>query len=174
MAVNLSARQLQQPGLLDEVRAALRDSGLPASSLVLEITETVMMKDMEMSILRLEELKMLGVKLAIDDFGTGYSSLNYLRQFPVDILKVDRSFISGVNEHGEEAALTDAIIGLANTLGLSPVAEGIESSDQRSRLLELNCGLGQGFFFAEPLAHQELEGFLNRHAAARTADPVAP
>ena len=170
--MNLSARQLQAPGLVAEVREALEVSGLHPSSLVLEITETVMMQDMDLSILKLQQLKDLGVQLAVDDFGTGYSSLNYLRQFPVDILKVDRSFVGEVTGRGEEAALTDAIISLASTLGLSAVAEGIELEEQYQRLLAMKCDLGQGFFFARPMAEDQLVSFLTGRSADRT-DSVA-
>ncbi|MGH2386541.1 MAG: putative bifunctional diguanylate cyclase/phosphodiesterase, partial [Candidatus Limnocylindria bacterium] len=151
MSVNISARQLQHQGLIDEVRIALRSSGLDPGDLIIEITETAMMQDTEMAIIRLNQLKDLGVRLAIDDFGTGYSSLNYLRRFPVDILKVDKSFIDEISDGGEQSALTASIIKLAGTLQLTPVAEGIEREDQLVRLLELHCTLGQGFYFAEPL-----------------------
>jgi EAL domain-containing protein (putative c-di-GMP-specific phosphodiesterase class I) len=164
MAVNLSARQLARPEIVDEVRNILAETGLPASSLILEITESVMMQDMELSIERLTELKQLGVKLAIDDFGTGYSSLNYVRRFPVDILKVDKSFIDGVSEEGESSALTAAVIELAGILNLKPVAEGIERADQLERLLELKCDLGQGFFFAKPLPPAELNALMQERS----------
>ncbi len=160
MAVNLSARQLVRPEIVDEVRDILQETGLDPHSLILEITESVMMQDMELSIERLTELKSLGVQLAIDDFGTGYSSLNYVRRFPVDILKVDKSFIDGVSEGGESSALTAAVIELAAILGLKPVAEGIERADQLQRLLELHCDLGQGFLFAKPLPGTDLESLL--------------
>jgi EAL domain-containing protein (putative c-di-GMP-specific phosphodiesterase class I) len=174
MAVNLSARQLARPEVVDEVREILEDTGVPPSALVLEITESVMMQDMEMSIERLSSLKALGVQLAIDDFGTGYSSLNYVRRFPVDILKVDKSFIDGVNEEGESSALTAAVIELAGILNLRPVAEGIERADQLDRLLELRCDLGQGFFFAKPLPSEELEALLvERLAMQAEADALA-
>ncbi len=123
-----------------------------------------MMQDMELSIERLTELKALGVQLAIDDFGTGYSSLNYVRRFPVDILKVDKSFIDGVSEGGESSALTAAVIELAGILNLKPVAEGIERADQLQRLLELHCDLGQGFFFAKPLPSDDLKALLHERA----------
>ena len=126
MAVNLSARQVARPELVDEVRQILEETGLEPSTLILEITESVMIQDMDLAISRLTELKALGVQLAIDDFGTGYSSLNYVRRFPVDILKVDKSFIDGVTEGGESSALTAAVIELASILNLKPVAEGIE------------------------------------------------
>jgi diguanylate cyclase (GGDEF)-like protein/PAS domain S-box-containing protein len=161
MAVNLSARQVQRPEIVDDVRTILEETRLDPSLLILEITESVMMQDMELSIARLTELKDLGVQLAIDDFGTGYSSLNYVRRFPVDILKVDKSFIDGVSEGGEASALTAAVIELASILNLKPVAEGIERADQLQRLLELHCDLGQGFLFAKPLQTEDLRAMLN-------------
>jgi diguanylate cyclase (GGDEF)-like protein/PAS domain S-box-containing protein len=174
MAVNISARQIARPELVDEVREILTETGLDPGSLILEITETVMMQDMELSIERLGMLKQLGVQLAVDDFGTGYSSLNYIRRFPVDILKVDKSFIDGVNEGGEASALTEAVIKLAGILNLKPVAEGIERADQLQRLLELNCDMGQGFLFAKPLPSQELASLLDDRAVmASEAEALA-
>jgi len=160
MAVNLSARQLQRPEIVGEIAETLMETGLEPSSLVLEITESVMMQDMDLSIQRLAELKELGVKLAVDDFGTGYSSLNYIRRFPVDILKVDKSFVDGVNLGGEESALTAAIIELAGILKLRPVAEGIERADQLEKLLDLKCDLGQGYYFAKPLPLEGIDELL--------------
>jgi diguanylate cyclase (GGDEF)-like protein/PAS domain S-box-containing protein len=174
MAVNLSARQLARPEIVDEVRESLVENGLTPGSLILEITESVMMQDMELSIERLTELKELGVQLAVDDFGTGYSSLNYIRRFPVDILKVDKSFVDGVSEGGEASALTAAVIELAGILNLKPVAEGIERADQLQRLLELKCDLGQGFYFARPLPGDELQTLLTERTAMRDeADALA-
>jgi len=161
MAVNLSARQLQRPEIVGEIAETLMETGLDPQSLVLEITESVMMQDMDLSIQRLAELKELGVKLAVDDFGTGYSSLNYIRRFPVDILKVDKSFVDGVNLGGEESALTAAIIELAGILKLRPVAEGIERADQLEKLLDLKCDLGQGFYFARPLPPDGIDELLS-------------
>ncbi len=171
MAVNLSARQVARPEIVEDVRQILAETGLAPSTLILEITESVMMQDMEMAIARLTELKSLGVQLAIDDFGTGYSSLNYVRRFPVDILKVDKSFIDGVTDGGESSALTAAVIELAGILNLKPVAEGIERADQLERLLDMQCDLGQGFYFAKPLPDEELEGLLTerRQMAADAA-----
>jgi diguanylate cyclase (GGDEF)-like protein/PAS domain S-box-containing protein len=174
MAVNLSARQIARPELVDEVSEILFETGLDPGSLTLEITESVMMQDMELSIERLGELKQLGVQLAVDDFGTGYSSLNYIRRFPVDILKVDKSFVDGVSDGGEASALTAAVIELAGILNLKPVAEGIERADQLQRLLELHCEMGQGFFFAKPLPGVELETLLDERAAMQgEADALA-
>jgi diguanylate cyclase (GGDEF)-like protein/PAS domain S-box-containing protein len=148
VGVNLSARQLQRPELIDEVRDALASSGLPPELLVLELTESVMMRDVEVSTRRLAELKQLGVLLAIDDFGTGYSSLNYLQRFPVDILKMDKSFTDALG-HGRSALLTEAIVGLATALDLVQIAEGIEHQAQADRLLDLGCELGQGYLFSK-------------------------
>ncbi len=154
MAVNVSAHQLQRPEFIEEVRSALQETGIVPSSLTLELTESVMMQDMELSLMRLNGLRELGVKLAIDDFGTGYSSLNYIRQFPVDILKIDRSFLSDPNP--ETAELTAAIVALARIFKLKAVAEGIENPSQLELLRDMNCDFGQGFHFAKPLHGEEI------------------
>jgi EAL domain-containing protein (putative c-di-GMP-specific phosphodiesterase class I) len=168
MAVNLSARQLQRPEIVAEIAEVLTDTGLDASTLILEITESVMMKDVKLSVQRLAELKELGVSLAVDDFGTGYSSLNYIQQFPVDILKVDKSFVDAFNTDPRKSALTATIIKLAGDLQLRPVAEGIERADQLERLLDLHCDLGQGFYFAKPLPMEGVDELLaTRRALAR-------
>jgi diguanylate cyclase (GGDEF)-like protein/PAS domain S-box-containing protein len=165
MAVNLSARQLARPEIVDEVRDILSETGLAAPTLTLEITESMVMQDMELAIERLNQLKELGVLLAIDDFGTGYSSLNYVRRFPVDILKIDKSFIDEVADAGESSALTAAVIELAGILNLKPVAEGIERADQLERLMELKCDMGQGYFFARPLDPRALRTMLEERNA---------
>jgi diguanylate cyclase (GGDEF)-like protein/PAS domain S-box-containing protein len=174
MAVNLSARQLARPEIVDEVRDILAETGLAPPALILEITESMVMQDMELAIERLNQLKQLGVLLAIDDFGTGYSSLNYVRRFPVDILKVDKSFIDEVAEGGESSALTAAVIELAGILNLKPVAEGIERADQLERLLELECDLGQGYYFARPLDPKALRTLHEeRHSMRDEAEALA-
>jgi diguanylate cyclase (GGDEF)-like protein/PAS domain S-box-containing protein len=160
MSVNLSARQLQQPDLIDDVKEALADTGLEARYLTLEITESILMIDTESTIDKLNALKDLGVRLAVDDFGTGYSSLSYLSRFPVDILKIDRSFIKSVNEGVEESALAAAIVKLSEALDLQTVAEGIERSSQMQRLVELGCASGQGFLFAKPMEVEDLLSWL--------------
>ncbi len=170
MSVNISARQLQRPEIVTEVRHALELTGLDPASLVLEITESVMMQDIDFSILRLQELKDVGVRLAVDDFGTGYSSLNYIRRFPVDILKVDKSFIDSISDRNEESALTAAIIDLAGILRLSPVAEGVERIEQLERLLELHCDLGQGFHFARPMTQEHITDLLSAETGDRRGD----
>jgi diguanylate cyclase (GGDEF)-like protein/PAS domain S-box-containing protein len=157
ISVNLSVKQLQSETIIDDVREALESSGMPPSALVLEITETVMMADTDLAVRRLEELKSLGILLAMDDFGTGYSSLSYLSRFPIDILKMDRSFLS--SEH-EESGLAAAIIGLGNSLNLDVVAEGIELPEQMASLRDLGCELGQGFLFARPMTHEALSEYL--------------
>ena len=168
MAVNLSARQLQREEIVDEIGAILTETGMDPGMLILEITESVMMKDVKLSVQRLTELKALGVKLAVDDFGTGYSSLNYIQQFPVDILKVDKSFVDAFSVDPRKSALTATIIKLASDLDLRPVAEGIERADQLERLLDLHCDLGQGFYFAKPLPMEGVDELLaTRRALAR-------
>jgi diguanylate cyclase (GGDEF)-like protein/PAS domain S-box-containing protein len=150
IAVNVSGKQIEEMTFVSDVASALADSGLPPARLVLEITETVIMHRTEVMMQRLRELKDLGVQLAIDDFGTGYSSLSYLQQFPIDVIKIDKAFIDGMERDPAGAALTRTIIGLGGTLGLSTVAEGIEHPSQRAALAELGCVLGQGFLFARP------------------------
>jgi diguanylate cyclase (GGDEF)-like protein/PAS domain S-box-containing protein len=170
VSVNLSARQLQRPEIVSEVGEALAASGLAPQDLVLEITESVLMRDIDLTTDRLHRLKQLGVRLAIDDFGTGYSSLSYLRQFPVDIVKIDRSFIDGIGVDGHQQALVAMVIDLAQALGLRQIAEGIERPDQLAKLRSLGCGFGQGFLFAHAVAFEALELFF---AARSEALPAA-
>jgi diguanylate cyclase (GGDEF)-like protein/PAS domain S-box-containing protein len=170
MAVNLSARQLQRPEIVSDVAEALMGSGLAAEDLVLEITESIMMQDIELSVQRLTELKELGVRLAVDDFGTGYSSLNYIQQFPVDILKVDKSFVDAFNTDPRKSALTATIIKLAADLDLRPVAEGIERADQLEQLRQLHCDLGQGFYFAKPLPMDGIDDLLTARTTLANRD----
>jgi diguanylate cyclase (GGDEF)-like protein/PAS domain S-box-containing protein len=156
ISVNLSIRQLQSESIVEDVQRALDESGLPASSLVLEITESVMMADTALAVHRLGDLKSLGVRLAVDDFGTGYSSLSYLGRFPVDILKMDRSFVGA----GGNVALASAVIAIGASLGLDVVAEGIERQEQEKSLHELGCQVGQGFLYARPMPADALDEFL--------------
>lgn len=167
MAVNVSVAQLQRPEFIEEVRAAFTDAGIEPVTLTLELTESVMMQDMELSLLRLNQLRALGVKLAIDDFGTGYSSLNYVRQFPVDILKIDRSFLADRNP--EVTELTAAIVQVARIFKLKAVAEGIESTGQLEQLRGIDCDFGQGFHFAEPLTAEQVLDLARGRAAERGA-----
>ena len=128
---------------------------------MLEITESVLVQDADLTVQRLRALKALGIRLAIDDFGTGYSSLSYLRRFPVDILKIDRSFVSGVGDGSQDSVLTEAIVMLARTLQLKVVAEGIEQPAQLAFLRELGCDLGQGYYFARPLPVDQMQGYMD-------------
>ena len=150
VAVNVSARHLQQGDLVRDVDDALRASGLDPGCLVLELTESTIMHNTTANLERLHELKRLGVRLAIDDFGIGYSSLAYLHRFPIDILKIDRSFVSRLVTEGEGPELARAVVMLGQTLGLDTVAEGIESDSQAAALLALGCRVGQGFLYARP------------------------
>jgi diguanylate cyclase (GGDEF)-like protein len=161
VSVNVSPRQFETGTFVDEVHRALDGSGLDPTSLILEMTETTLMRDSRESDVRLTALKDLGVRLAIDDFGTGYSSLAYLQQFPVDIIKIDRAFIAGTVMNGPNAALVHALVELGNALGLETVAEGIETADQLVWLQREGCHAGQGFYFSYPLEAGDAELFLS-------------
>ncbi|MGO9321329.1 MAG: putative bifunctional diguanylate cyclase/phosphodiesterase [Solirubrobacteraceae bacterium] len=169
ISVNASARQLERPEFVEEVRTALHDSGLRAASLTIEITETVLMRKPDQTARLLGDLKALGVRIAVDDFGTGYSSLAYLRQFPVDSLKIDRTFITGLSLSSEAHALTHTLIQLGKALGLQTLAEGVEQHSQVRELQREGCDLAQGFLFARPLAPDVVESFLrDSHGLAGT------
>jgi len=171
LAVNLSRRQLISPNLTDEVGTALALSGLEPHQLMLEITESVLMEDPERSTQALSQLRALGIRIAVDDFGTGYSSLSHLQRFPVDVLKIDKSFIDPlVHEDSGSSALVTAIIGLAQSLGLDVIAEGIEHESQRRRLIDLGCSEGQGFLMAHPLDGKAVEARIGDYAG----DTMAP
>jgi diguanylate cyclase (GGDEF)-like protein len=150
VSVNLSAKQFQHPGLAEDVARNLRETGLEPATLVLEITESVLMEDAPHTIAMLEKLKSLGVKLAIDDFGTGYSSLSYLKHFPVDYLKIDCSIVEDLEQDPKNEAIVSAAITLAHALGAQAVAEGVETSEQLRRVRELGGDAGQGYYFCEP------------------------
>jgi EAL domain-containing protein (putative c-di-GMP-specific phosphodiesterase class I) len=166
MAVNVSMRQLESDGLVDDVRDALAASGLNPGALTIEITESNLMKDAGATVSRLNKLKDLGVMVAIDDFGTGYSSLAYLRQFPVDVLKIDRSFISEMDGSPDSAALIHTLVELGRTLGLVTLAEGIEDTYQLEGLRSEQCDRGQGFIFSRPIEPAEIEELLARTQAS--------
>jgi diguanylate cyclase (GGDEF)-like protein len=174
MSVNLSARQLQDPGIVMAVENALAESHLDPACLKLEITETVVMQDAPATLEMLHALKALGVQLAIDDFGTGYSSLGYLKRFPVDTLKIDRSFVQGVDLDAEDTAIVRAVISVAKSLNLSVTAEGIENDAQLVSLQKLGCDRGQGFLFARPLAAGILREALNCLPVAALSKITAP
>jgi len=171
--VNLSPRQLQEPNLVNMVAEALGKHGLGAESLVMEITETALMRDTEATIARLHRLKALGVGLAIDDFGTGYSSLGYLRDFPLDMIKIDKTFVDSVAHSPEAAAFADVIVKLGGTLKVQTVAEGIEHANQAQQLREIGCELGQGFFFARPVVAEKLFEMVAAGGALLATPPAA-
>ncbi|GAA0566178.1 EAL domain-containing protein [Paractinoplanes ferrugineus] len=156
VSINLSARQFQEPDLVDTVRAALADSGIRPHLVVLEITESLLMHDVDATVVTLHELRELGVQIAVDDFGTGYSSLSYLRRFPIDILKIDKAFIDGITDDSDDATLAEAVVGLGKALRLSTVAEGIEHADQQEMLSQLGVTYGQGYLFARPGSADEI------------------
>ncbi|HEX6712908.1 MAG TPA: EAL domain-containing protein [Thermoleophilaceae bacterium] len=162
VGVNLSGKQLEDPGLVDQVSAALEQTGLSAGMLILEITETVLMRDMEGTVSKLLDLRDLGVRLSVDDFGTGYSSLQYLRRFPLDSLKIAKSFVDGVAGPSQDAAVARAIVDLGRTFNLRVVAEGVETVEQHERLLRLGCQYGQGYLFARPAPAPQVERELTR------------
>jgi EAL domain-containing protein (putative c-di-GMP-specific phosphodiesterase class I) len=169
MSVNLSVKQLQHSDVVADVRDALAESGLPAEQLTLEITESVLVVDLDLAVQRLEQLRALGVRLAMDDFGTGYSSLSYLSRLPVDVLKMDRSFLRD-GASPEMSSLASAVVALGETLSLEVVAEGIEHLEQWQTLRDLGCGLGQGFYFARPMEARDVLAFLRD----MNASPGAP
>ncbi|MES3035993.1 MAG: EAL domain-containing protein [Gemmatimonadota bacterium] len=174
VTVNLSARQLGDENLLDDVANALRVAGLRRDQLVLELTESTLLANSEETIGILTSLRSLGVRLAIDDFGTGYSSLSYLHRFPVDVLKIDRSFVEGVAGGPGSDALASAVIALGKSLGLRIVAEGIETEAQHEALAALGCRFGQGYLFSRPLPPADVMPFLLAHGEPLTADAAAP
>jgi len=159
LSVNISACQFQQPNLVQEVRKTLQETGLAPHDLKLEITESIMMHDAS-AISALRELKGLGVRIAMDDFGTGYSSLSYLKRFPIDTLKIDRSYVDGLGNDAGDTAIVHATIAFAKSLNLSVTAEGIENAGQLARLRELGCELGQGYHFAKPLPSEKARELL--------------
>jgi diguanylate cyclase (GGDEF)-like protein len=173
MRVNLSARQLRDPGVVDVVRDALHDSGLPASDLCLELTESVLMQDMQYSSAALADLRSLGVRLALDDFGTGYSSLAYLRQLRVDLLKIDRSFMPELAARPAEQTIVAAIVAMARSLGLHVTAEGIETVEQFEQVRAMGCDAAQGFLLARPAAPEDVAGLLHRPLGPGVEQPQA-
>jgi EAL domain-containing protein (putative c-di-GMP-specific phosphodiesterase class I) len=163
VSANLSGRQLDTGALVDNVADILERTGLEPGLLGLEITESVVMRDPEMSTILLRALKDLGVRLAVDDFGTGYSSLAYLRRFPVELLKVDRAFVDGLDAQtgdAEDRAIVAAVVSLAHTLGMKAIAEGVETQEQLRELRALGCDMAQGFFIAKPLTPHALDEML--------------
>jgi diguanylate cyclase (GGDEF)-like protein len=176
VAVNVAARQLDRDEFVEEVSEALSESGIEPDALTIEITETTIMANAEETAGRLAAIKELGVRVAIDDFGTGYSSLAYLQRFPVDALKIDRSFISNIRHDSEGETLIRTLVQLGKSLSIETLAEGIEQAHELSLLREESCDTGQGFLFARPLSTEECESFLDTWggAAPRTESPTPP
>ncbi|MFL6467672.1 MAG: EAL domain-containing protein, partial [Pyrinomonadaceae bacterium] len=165
MSVNLSAANLSDPKLIDQINEILNETGIQPASLKLEITESAVMKNADTAIESMKSIKETGVSLSIDDFGTGYSSLSYLQKFPIDYLKIDRSFVSAMENGDENEEIVRTIIALSKALKLSVVAEGIETKLQFEKLKELGCEFGQGYFFARPLPASAVEAFLKEDGA---------
>ncbi len=174
ISVNVSMRQLDSDQLIEDVSNALITSGLEPSMLILEVTESSLMRDSVATVARLNQLKQLGVKVAIDDFGTGYSSLAYLRQFPVDVLKIDRSFVADMSRSPDAAALIHTLIELGHTLGLQTLAEGIETHEQLEGLRAEGCDHGQGFLFSGPVTAVEMSDLLEIAQAGKRVTFVDP
>jgi EAL domain-containing protein (putative c-di-GMP-specific phosphodiesterase class I) len=174
LAVNVSSRQLRSPQrFLDAVESTLARNRLAPTQLELEITERLLLADLPDTRRALEEFDRLGVRLSIDDFGTGYSSLGYVKRFPVDVLKIDRSFISGILHNEDDAALVRAILALASALRVDVVAEGIESQAQAEFLHANGCGCGQGFWFSVPLASADVPAYVKSASALEQLRPAA-
>jgi EAL domain-containing protein (putative c-di-GMP-specific phosphodiesterase class I) len=159
VSVNVSRIQLLLPGLPETIRQVLQETGLPPAGLHLEITESAVMQDVQQAARTLQAIKDIGVKLDLDDFGTGYSSLSCLHQFPLDVLKIDRSFVANIERGEAFAALIQAVALLARNLGIHVVAEGIETAEQLAVLKALDCEFGQGYFFAKPMLGPQAAGF---------------
>ena len=160
VSVNVSGRQLEAPGLVAAVERALGNSGLPAARLILEITETALIGDFDASLANLDALRQLGIGLAIDDFGTGYSSLSYLSRLPVDVIKIDKSFVRGLATDSAGATIVTAITTMIRTLGFRVLAEGVETHEQAAALRTMPCDLVQGFFFARPVPQDEMVAMI--------------
>jgi len=167
MSVNISFKQFAQPDLIIQIRQALQQSGLDPALLKLEITESLAMSDAERSETILWLLKGLGIGLSIDDFGTGYSSLSYLRRFPVNTLKIDRSFIAGIGNDTESAEIVRTIVTLSHNLGLDVVAEGVETPDHAAMLKEFGCEFAQGYLYYKPLDRAAAEALLEIQSASK-------
>ena len=170
MAVNLSLRQLMDDNLIDDIKAALDDSGMAPNLLELEITESMVMHNPTRMIAELTKIKSMGVRLAIDDFGTGYSSLAKIKHFPIDTLKVDRSFIRNIPNNVEDNAITEAIIAMGKTLSLTIVAEGVETIEQMNFLKEHSCDAMQGYYFSKPIVPEQFADLLRKHVPAPLRD----
>jgi EAL domain-containing protein (putative c-di-GMP-specific phosphodiesterase class I) len=169
MSINLSARQFQHPQIVEHIRGALAETGVDPSSVEVEITESSAMQNVDHAVFTLRELKALGISLAMDDFGTGYSSLNYLKRFPIDLLKLDQTFVRDVTTDERDAAIVGAVIAMAHRLGLKVIAEGVETEEQLEYLRGEQCDYIQGFLYSVPLPAAEFEQFLEATKAGQPA-----
>jgi len=166
LAVNVSARQFRSPTLVQTIQSIVQETGIQANLLKLELTESIVLDNIDDTIEKMQQLKALGVHFSIDDFGTGYSSLAYLTRLPLDQLKIDRSFVRNIGLQASDAAVIDTIIGLADNLSLEVIAEGVETAEQRDFLSSHGCSLCQGYLFAHPLPVHEFEAQLGDDVAA--------
>ena len=162
VALNISPRQFKDPNLVTTIRRCLREANLPPEALEIEITETMLMQDIEAATQTVQRLHDIGTSLAIDDFGTGYSSLNYLKKFPIDTVKVDRSFVMDIPKSEDDMAITSAVIAMAHQLKMSVVAEGVETHAQRKFLENHDCEYAQGYLFGKPMPMEEIRAALAR------------
>ena len=160
MSVNLSGQQFREEKLIDEIESVLQETGLAGKFLKLEITESILIDNLETVTEIILKLRKKGIQFSIDDFGTGYSSLSYLHRFPVDTIKIDRSFVSQMQSNGDNSAIVKAIVTLAHMLNMDVIAEGIETTAQLAQLKLLQCEYGQGFFFSRPLSQENAEAFI--------------
>jgi EAL domain-containing protein (putative c-di-GMP-specific phosphodiesterase class I) len=173
VAVNLSARQFASPDLISEIETVLADTSLPADSLEIELTESLFMSDVAQAVELMHKMKGLGINLSIDDFGTGYSSLSYLSRFPIDVLKIDRSFVNDISDDVNDAAIVASIIALAHNLKLAVIAEGVETPEQLRYLRHHGCDEMQGYYFSKPLAAHDFETLLRQHKQLPLPENVA-
>jgi len=173
VTVNVSARQFQRKNTLGQIKAALKDSGLDPTYLEIELTESTIMQKPDRAAEVLNKLKAMGVHIAIDDFGTGYSSLSYLKKFPVDALKIDRSFVGEITTTPDDAAITKAVIAMAHSLNLQVVAEGVETLEQLQYLYELGCDEMQGYFVSAAVAPEEMARLLSEGDWSQNDLPIA-
>ena len=173
VSVNLSAKQFLQPDLIDQVRLALNSCGLNPASLKLEITESMVMQNVESTTQMLGQLRALGVEISLDDFGTGYSSLSYLHRFPISVLKVDRSFVSSMTDNHEHLEIVRTIIALARNLKMDVIAEGVETLEQALELRAMNCEYGQGYYFSRALNAESAVRLLSVDSANKIPPPAA-
>ncbi|MFO1352013.1 MAG: EAL domain-containing protein [Gammaproteobacteria bacterium] len=169
MSVNFASQQFREPQILEKLSAILNDTGVAGSSLCLEITESALMDQSEITISLIQRLKEMGIRLSMDDFGTGYSALGYLHRFPIDILKIDRSFIGHMNAGAQHLAIIRAIITMAHSLGIAVVAEGVENAELVAKLKSFDCEYGQGYFFSRPLPHSSARALIAANLGSRVA-----